>query len=192
MCEVMSEESLGVSIQRPMSIPMFPNSWTAANGDNQVCGCCETSCSMRKGRSLDSDGIVPLLNPSQYIWKAINYFCATWMFQSVLHFKIPRWKMRLLLGRLLSRSHNQWRKSLYCKLKSLLRCHRKMQVTIDIINMINLSMQCPRMQTALQKFEVKAYILKLCFIPVIKVNKGLQKWSDVFLYKYPFCINIHN
>ncbi|XP_048053970.1 zona pellucida sperm-binding protein 3-like [Megalobrama amblycephala] len=32
------------------------NSWTAANGDNQVCGCCETSCIMRKGRSLDSDG----------------------------------------------------------------------------------------------------------------------------------------
>uniref|UniRef100_A0A673L025 Zona pellucida sperm-binding protein 3 n=1 Tax=Sinocyclocheilus rhinocerous TaxID=307959 RepID=A0A673L025_9TELE len=33
------------------------NSWTAVNGDDQVCGCCETSCTMRKGRSLDTDGI---------------------------------------------------------------------------------------------------------------------------------------
>ncbi|XP_016094831.1 zona pellucida sperm-binding protein 3-like [Sinocyclocheilus grahami] len=31
------------------------NSWTAINGDDQVCGCCETSCTMRKGRSLDTD-----------------------------------------------------------------------------------------------------------------------------------------
>ncbi|XP_016366149.1 zona pellucida sperm-binding protein 3-like [Sinocyclocheilus rhinocerous] len=31
------------------------NSWTAVNGDDQVCGCCETSCTMRKGRSLDTD-----------------------------------------------------------------------------------------------------------------------------------------
>ncbi|KAG1938035.1 zona pellucida sperm-binding protein 3-like [Pimephales promelas] len=31
------------------------NGWTAASGDDQVCGCCETSCAMRKGRSLDTD-----------------------------------------------------------------------------------------------------------------------------------------
>ncbi|XP_073698790.1 zona pellucida sperm-binding protein 3-like [Garra rufa] len=31
------------------------NSWTDVNGDDQVCGCCETSCAMRKGRSLDND-----------------------------------------------------------------------------------------------------------------------------------------
>ncbi|XP_056114655.1 zona pellucida sperm-binding protein 3-like [Rhinichthys klamathensis goyatoka] len=31
------------------------NGWTAANGDDQVCGCCETSCAMRKARSLDTD-----------------------------------------------------------------------------------------------------------------------------------------
>ncbi|CAM4503805.1 unnamed protein product [Leuciscus chuanchicus] len=31
------------------------NSWTAANGDDQVCGCCDTSCAMRKARSLDTD-----------------------------------------------------------------------------------------------------------------------------------------
>ncbi|KAL1282791.1 hypothetical protein QQF64_001594 [Cirrhinus molitorella] len=31
------------------------NGWTAVNGDDQVCGCCETSCAMRKGRSLDTD-----------------------------------------------------------------------------------------------------------------------------------------
>ncbi|KAI2668784.1 Zona pellucida sperm-binding protein 3 [Labeo rohita] len=34
------------------------NSWTAVNGDDQLCGCCETSCAMRKGRSLDTDSII--------------------------------------------------------------------------------------------------------------------------------------
>uniref|UniRef100_A0A671MFH4 Zona pellucida sperm-binding protein 3 n=1 Tax=Sinocyclocheilus anshuiensis TaxID=1608454 RepID=A0A671MFH4_9TELE len=51
--------------------------WTAVNGDNQVCGCCETSCAMRKGRSLDTDGIVPHLTPSKCVWKFVNYCCAT-------------------------------------------------------------------------------------------------------------------
>uniref|UniRef100_A0A8C2C4I7 Zona pellucida sperm-binding protein 3 n=1 Tax=Cyprinus carpio TaxID=7962 RepID=A0A8C2C4I7_CYPCA len=44
--------------------------------DDQVCGCCETSCTMRKGRSLDTDGIVPLLHASKYIWWGISYCCA--------------------------------------------------------------------------------------------------------------------
>ncbi|XP_072549136.1 zona pellucida glycoprotein 3e [Salminus brasiliensis] len=31
------------------------NSWIAAYGDNQVCGCCDTRCSLRKGRDLSID-----------------------------------------------------------------------------------------------------------------------------------------
>uniref|UniRef100_A0A8C2CCE5 Zona pellucida sperm-binding protein 3 n=1 Tax=Cyprinus carpio TaxID=7962 RepID=A0A8C2CCE5_CYPCA len=64
------EEQTGVV---PNKIRCF---WTAVNGDDQVCGCCETSCTMRKGRSLDTDGIVPLLHASKYIWWGISYCCA--------------------------------------------------------------------------------------------------------------------
>ncbi|TRZ00177.1 hypothetical protein DNTS_032256 [Danionella cerebrum] len=31
------------------------NSWISANGDNQVCGCCQTSCGTRRARSLEQD-----------------------------------------------------------------------------------------------------------------------------------------
>ncbi|KAI4899592.1 hypothetical protein NFI96_016516 [Prochilodus magdalenae] len=30
------------------------NGWTAAYGDNQVCGCCDSRCALRKGRDLSS------------------------------------------------------------------------------------------------------------------------------------------
>ncbi|KAG9264173.1 zona pellucida sperm-binding protein 3-like [Astyanax mexicanus] len=36
----------------------FPgNRWVAAYGDNQVCSCCDTRCSVRKGRDLSNEGL---------------------------------------------------------------------------------------------------------------------------------------
>ncbi|XP_016085981.1 POM121 and ZP3 fusion protein-like [Sinocyclocheilus grahami] len=43
------------TMNKACSFVKVTNSWTAVNGDNQVCGCCEISCVMRKGRSLDTD-----------------------------------------------------------------------------------------------------------------------------------------
>ncbi|XP_067298949.1 zona pellucida sperm-binding protein 3-like [Pseudorasbora parva] len=45
------------ALNKACSFVQETNSWTAANGDDQVCGCCETSCAMRKSRSLDTDDI---------------------------------------------------------------------------------------------------------------------------------------
>nr|BAM65011.1 egg envelope protein [Chanos chanos] len=33
----------------------FPNGWTAADRDDQVCGCCDSGCGFRKGRDLNAD-----------------------------------------------------------------------------------------------------------------------------------------
>ncbi|XP_030649042.1 zona pellucida sperm-binding protein 3-like [Chanos chanos] len=32
-----------------------PNGWTAADRDDQVCGCCDSGCGFRKGRDLEAD-----------------------------------------------------------------------------------------------------------------------------------------
>ncbi|KAK6325114.1 hypothetical protein J4Q44_G00044560 [Coregonus suidteri] len=31
--------------------------WVSAGGDDQVCGCCDSTCGMRKGRSLPTDNV---------------------------------------------------------------------------------------------------------------------------------------
>ena len=33
---------------------IYPCRWAAAYGDNQVCGCCDSRCALRKGRDLSS------------------------------------------------------------------------------------------------------------------------------------------
>ncbi|XP_041718832.2 zona pellucida sperm-binding protein 3 [Coregonus clupeaformis] len=33
------------------------NRWVSAGGDDQVCGCCDSTCGMRKGRSLPTDNV---------------------------------------------------------------------------------------------------------------------------------------
>ncbi len=63
---------------------MVFNSWTAVNGDDQVCGCCETSCTMRKGRSLDADGIVTFTCSQIYLEGYKLLRCSLRMFLSFL------------------------------------------------------------------------------------------------------------
>ncbi|XP_014029475.1 zona pellucida sperm-binding protein 3 isoform X1 [Salmo salar] len=40
------------------SFALGSNRWVGADGDDEVCGCCQTSCGQRKGRSLPSDSDV--------------------------------------------------------------------------------------------------------------------------------------
>lgn len=59
-----------------MSVFIWPYSWVAVSGDDHLCGCCETSCAMRKGRSLDTEGMDPFLCHSS------KYFRVTWLLYS--------------------------------------------------------------------------------------------------------------
>ncbi|XP_056586195.1 zona pellucida sperm-binding protein 3-like [Triplophysa dalaica] len=43
------------SLHKACSFVLGSNSWVAASGDDHLCGCCETSCAVRKGRSLDTE-----------------------------------------------------------------------------------------------------------------------------------------
>ncbi|KAI7811060.1 zona pellucida sperm-binding protein 3-like [Triplophysa rosa] len=43
------------SVHKACSFVLGSNSWVAASGEDHLCGCCETSCAVRKGRSLDAE-----------------------------------------------------------------------------------------------------------------------------------------
>uniref|UniRef100_A0A672LI41 ZP domain-containing protein n=1 Tax=Sinocyclocheilus grahami TaxID=75366 RepID=A0A672LI41_SINGR len=79
------------TMNKACSFVKVTNSWTAVNGDNQVCGCCEISCVMRKGRSLDTDGIVPHFTPSKCVWKFVNY-CDRIALTNMMHlvYSVPK------------------------------------------------------------------------------------------------------
>lgn len=52
--------------------PLF-SSWVGADGDDEVCGCCQTSCGQRKGRSLPSDSGMGCVPPQMLLMHARAY-----------------------------------------------------------------------------------------------------------------------
>nr|BCD71192.1 egg envelope protein [Hasemania nana] len=54
-CYLMVTEASAPSDAENKACSYSFNRWTAAFGDDQVCGCCDTSCSLRKGRDVSSE-----------------------------------------------------------------------------------------------------------------------------------------
>lgn len=53
---------------------IFICSWKAAGGDDQVCGCCDSSCAVSKARHLDSDSGKCSSKPELYQFKKYILF----------------------------------------------------------------------------------------------------------------------
>nr|XP_055062119.1 zona pellucida sperm-binding protein 3-like isoform X1 [Misgurnus anguillicaudatus] len=51
-----STSSATDSMHKACSYVTRTNSWVAVNGDDHLCDCCESSCAIRKGRSVNSEG----------------------------------------------------------------------------------------------------------------------------------------
>lgn len=66
-----------------MSVFIWPYSWVAVSGDDHLCGCCETSCAMRKGRSLDTEGIDAEMH---HLSKYFRVTCLLYSYDVVLIF----------------------------------------------------------------------------------------------------------
>ncbi|KAG9344124.1 hypothetical protein JZ751_012606 [Albula glossodonta] len=57
-CHLRATAAASASEGKACSFSIAANGWTSASGDDQACSCCDTGCSMRKGRSLAAETAV--------------------------------------------------------------------------------------------------------------------------------------